>query len=86
MQALIREFEAVKKANFELNFRYPSSEQRKQLRIIHRDMSSSERKRLQLHRRALRDWLAEIESGHLHYEDLDDDTKSKLAAFVNNRS
>ncbi len=81
MQSLIKEFDAVKRADFELNFRYPSSEQRKKLKIVHRDVSSNERKRLEVRQRAFLDWLAEIESGNLHYEDLDEETKKKLAAL-----
>ena len=47
MKELIKEYEELKKQNFELRFTYPTKEQREQLRLVHRDMTMVERKRLE---------------------------------------
>ena len=85
MQSIIEEFEAVKRASFELNFRYPTPAERNELKIIHRDVPTDERKRLEARQRGLLDWLDEVQSGSLHYEDLDEDTRKKLEAVLNRK-
>ena len=39
MDALISEFQELKRNDFELKFIYPTAEEREKLRIVHRDMS-----------------------------------------------
>jgi superfamily I DNA and RNA helicase len=86
MQAIIEEFEAVKRANFELNFRYPTPLERKALKIVHRDVSTGEKKRFETRQQGLLDWINEVESGNLHFEDLDEDAKRKLQALMNRKA
>ncbi len=78
MLQIIKEYETLKEKNFELSFKYPTEEQRKQLKIIHRDLTSEERKRLETGEKVLGDLLADLESGRIHPEDLDEGLKEKL--------
>lgn len=78
MEQLKQEYEKLKERSFELNFTYPTQEQREQLRIIHRDMTQAERNRLLSGQKGLDDLLGDIESGTLHIEDLDEDLIARL--------
>ena len=72
MEELKQEYEKLKERNFEMIFTYPTQDQREQLRIIHRDMTQTERERLKSGEKGLDDLLGDIESGALHIEDLDE--------------
>ena len=80
MAMLKAEYEKLKARRFELRFTYPTSEQREQLRLIHRDMTMSDFKRFRNRDRHLDDLLYELESGKVHIEDLDGET---IARFRN---
>ena len=78
MEELVREYERLKDHDFRLQFTYPTRDQRQQLQIIHRDMTTAERKQLKGYQKSLFDLLADFESGKLHREDLDENVVSKL--------
>ena len=78
MKELIREYQRLKDQNFRLRFTYPTKEQRDHLQIVHRDMTTAERKQLQGYQKSLFDLLKDFESGNLHREDLNEDMISKL--------
>ena len=82
MEELMREFEVLKEHGFELHFTYPDAEQREQLRIVHRDMSMAERKRLESRQRSLDDLIRDFESGDVHKEDLSKQTIAKLRKYL----
>lgn len=82
MQTIRREFEELKSQNFELRFTYPTQEQREHLQIVHRDMTSGERIRLQSRRKGLNDLVTDLESGSVHVEDLDKQTIEKLRLLL----
>ena len=82
MQELIREYEKLKAAGFELDFMYPNAEQRKQLRIVHRDMTVDERNRLENRQMSLADLVGDLQSGHLHIQDIDQDLLTKLKELL----
>ena len=82
MKELIKEYEKLKDENFELRFTYPTGEQRKQLRIIHRDMTGKERDTLRQQNRHLAGLVRAIETGKVHREDLDEESVAKLKAFL----
>lgn len=63
MAMLKSEYEKLKARRFELRFTYPTSEQRKRLRLIHRDMKNVDIEHLKNRDRHLDDLLREIESG-----------------------
>lgn len=78
MQRLTQEYKRLKEQNFELHFRYPTKAQREQLMIVHRDMSTDERKRLEAREKSLLDLISDIESGRVHPEDINDTVMAKL--------
>ena len=82
MKELIKEYEKLKNKNFELQFVYPTSKQRNQLRIIHRDMTGKERNTLRQQNRHLAGLVRAIEAGKVHREDLDEESVAKLKAFL----
>ena len=86
MQELMREFQELKTREFALDFRYPSAEERARLRVIHRDMTEAERRRVEGRNRNLGDLVRDIERGDVHVEDLDEAVLDKLAAILQRRS
>ncbi len=82
MTELKNEYDTLAAHAFELNFTYPTAEQRKTLRIVHRDMTAAERKRLQNRQRSLHELVEDLVLGRVHREDLDDDTVAKLKELL----
>lgn len=82
MEELKKEYNRLKKKNFELQFIYPTKEQREQLQIIHRDMTPEDRKRLQNRGENLSRLVTELESGKVYIEDLDKITLDKLREIL----
>ena len=82
MEELKKEYNRLKKKNFELQFIYPTREQREQLQIIHRDMTPEDRKRLQNRGENLSRLVTELESGKVYIEDLDKVTLDKLREIL----
>lgn len=78
MEELSREYSELRNNNFELQFVYPTDEQRKQLRIVHRDMDREERSQIQDRQRSLDDLISDIDSGSVHIEDFSEDSKARL--------
>jgi len=78
MKRLIQEFEQLKAKDFELNFTYPTKEQLEHLKVVHRDVTSGERKRLKDQSKSLQNLIEDLESGAIHTEDLDEDLRDKL--------
>ncbi|MXY83869.1 MAG: hypothetical protein F4Y91_17860 [Gemmatimonadetes bacterium] len=82
MKELIKENEELKKQNFELRFTYPTKEQREQLRLVHRDMTTVESKRLENRQKNLDALIEDIKSGSVHLEDLDKRTVDALRVIL----
>jgi superfamily I DNA and RNA helicase len=82
MQGLIDEFESLKAHGFVLDFDYPNDDLLGKLRIVHRDLSPQEKQRLDKKKSQLADLLRDLESGELHPEDLDAETREKLKKFL----
>lgn len=82
MKELIKEYEELKKQNFELRFTYPTKEQREQLRLVHRDMTTVESKRLENRQKNLDALIEDIKSGSVHLEDLDKRTVDALRVIL----
>ena len=78
MEELIEEYGKLKEQNFELRFTYPDAEQRNHLRIVHRDTTPEERKRIQGRQRSLLDLVTDLQSGKLKREDLDESAVESL--------
>ncbi len=86
MEALKAEFERVKRANFELRFKYPTEEERKQMTIVNRDMSKEEKGKLAKKRGSLRDIIESWESGETFVDDYPEDDIRKLRALLETQS
>ncbi len=82
MEELKKEYDKLKEKNFELQFTYPTKQQREQLQIIHRDMTAEDRKRLQNRGENLNRLVTELESGEVYLEDLDEETLDRLRAIL----
>ena len=82
MEELKKEYDKLKEKNFELQFIYPTKQQREQLQIIHRDMTSEDRKRLQNREENLSRLVTELESGKVYLEDLDKVTLDRLREIL----
>ena len=82
MKELMLEYQRLRSRNFELDFTYPNAEQRKQLRIVHRDMTLEERKRLENSQRSLFDLVGDLQAGNVRVEDMDKDLLARLREFL----
>jgi superfamily I DNA and RNA helicase len=69
MEALKAEFERAKAQNFDLEFRYPTEEERKTMTTVNRDMSKAELERTEKRRNNLVEIIASLESGESVLED-----------------
>ena len=78
MNELIKEYERLKEQNFELDFVYPTEDQREHLSIVHRDMTEEERSKQLNRQQSLRDLVDALRSGEEHIEDMDKDTLDAL--------
>lgn len=85
MESLRSEFERVKEHNFRLDFVYPDEERRKKLRIVNRDMTASERKRLTQKLGDGESFLHALETGELEIEDLSPEMIDKLERVLKGR-
>lgn len=82
MTTLKEEYERLRSRNFELRFRYPTDEERQHLRVIHRDITEEQRKKLKSKDRALIDLVSDLESGSIHIEDLNEQARIKLRELL----
>jgi superfamily I DNA and RNA helicase len=82
MDKLVEEFDRLKEKNYELHFRYPTKNEREKLKIIHRDMTVQERKRLDERKKGLAELLDDLESGMMNIEDLDEDMIRKIKKLL----
>ena len=78
MVALTGEFERLKAKNFELQFQYPTSEQLKRLRVVHRDISERQLELIHSRQQDVATLLHDLESGDVTPDDLDPDTLRRL--------
>lgn len=86
MDALKAEFERAKAANFELRFKYPTEEERKQMTIVNRDMSKEEKDRFAKKQNSLRDIIDSLESGDTFIEDYPEDVIKKLRKLIDKKA
>jgi superfamily I DNA and RNA helicase len=82
MNELIDEYRQLRGKQFELQFRYPTQSERLRLRVVHRDMSPSQRKRLNAKQQTLKQLFEDLEAGVVHPEDLDQDVLAKLEGLL----
>lgn len=78
MQALKEEFDRVKQQQFRLDFIYPDEETKKALRIVNRDLTRTERKRLDAKVSDLTSAIEALENGDVRVEDLPEALRRRL--------
>ena len=82
MRELVKEYEVLRNRNFQLAFSYPDAEQRKQLRIVHRDITAEEKRRLASSQRGLSDLVRDLQSGNVLIDDIDRDVLERLRELL----
>ena len=82
MADLSTEYERLQANDFELNFNYPTQEQRQRLRLVHRDMTDADRKQVEAGQKHLHSLLRHLESGSLRTTDLDPDVVARLKGIL----
>ena len=82
MRVLKAEYEQLVKSDFELRFTYPTQSQRERLRVVHRDMTQSERDRVRRTEQELSDVVDGLDSGKVRVEDLDRELLSRLKTHM----
>lgn len=78
MNRLSEEFTRICKHNFELDFKYPTDEERKYITIVHRDIPGKARASIKAGQPGMRALLAELVAGTVRREDLDPDVQEYL--------
>lgn len=78
MRSLKQEFERVKQHQFRLDFNYPDEEKKKALRIVNRDLTRTERRRVSAKVNDLQSAIEALENGEVRVEDLPDGLRSRL--------
>ena len=82
MKQLLVEFEQLKSQDFHLHFTYPTEQERQQMRIVHRDMTTAERELVRNREMDLRHLVADLDAGRLHLQDLDEEVVEGLQAWL----
>ena len=82
MEKLQEEFERVKRHDFQLDFSYPTKEERARMNIVNRDMSSSQKNLLKRRQNSITDLIRGFEEGQLYVEDLDETERNKLIQLL----
>ena len=78
MDNLVQEFNKVKAHNFELNFIYPTKDERERMNIVNRDMSKAQRNVLKRRQNNVSDLIKGFEEGQLYVEDFDEEQLERL--------
>ena len=76
------EYERLRARDFSLQFTCPTEQERQRMRIVHRDMTSAERKLAQDRGRDLGKLVKDLEAGRVHVEDLDEGLVGRLRTFL----
>jgi len=82
MKRLQEEFGRVEAHNYELEFVYPTEETRKHLRVVNRDRSASEQKKIQGASSSLSKLVSDIGEGKVLLEDLPPDDLAALRRLL----
>lgn len=77
MRRLIGEFNRLKKANFELEFRNPTLDERNRLQIVHKNKSKLQAEQVQHRRTLIDEIISDYEEGRL-----DEESKKRLKGVV----
>ena len=81
MRGLCEEFDRVKDHQFRLDFVYPDEETKKALKIVNRDLTRSERQRVDAKVSDLQGVIEALEGGDVKVEDLPEELRDRLKAM-----
>ncbi|MFZ5808048.1 MAG: DEAD/DEAH box helicase [Chloroflexota bacterium] len=82
MENLIKEFDKLKNNSFRLDFVYPTDDMLEKIRIVHRDLSLQERKRLESKLSEVEQIVKALENGEISPEDIPPETRRKLLGLL----
>ncbi|MFY1684786.1 DEAD/DEAH box helicase [Micromonospora sp. WMMD730] len=82
MVRLKEEFEATRRANFELRFTYPTESERNRLQVVHRDFSPEQARLVKQHDQDLASLLQSIRARKILPGDLDDGVRAELRSIL----
>lgn len=82
MREVAKEYENLRGSDFVLRFRYPTQDERQQLRTIHRDMTLEERKWIENRNQSLSELIDDLGSGKIEISDLDEAALRKLEQLL----
>ncbi|GAB4062096.1 hypothetical protein GCM10028777_00740 [Angustibacter speluncae] len=86
MDRLVAEYENILRHNFTLAFRYPTEAERSIMQIVHRDMSRAVVSKVRRADRTLASILEDWENGEIFPDDLDPQTRARLASMLQRAS
>lgn len=84
MTKLREEYERVEQQNYELNFVYPDAETRKHLKVVNRDLSAAEQRKIEVAASDLSRLVSDLDAGRVRLEDLPAETLEVLRKILGN--
>lgn len=82
MDKLIEEYNRVKSHSFTLEFTYPTAEERRNMNIVNRDVSSAEKEEIAKSNKMLMSILEKLKNGEIYIQDLDKNQLSELYKYM----
>lgn len=86
MKKLIREYKKLTENDFELRFRYPTSDERAEMRTIHRDLSPQQQANRNRTNSNLKGVIQNIRRGECSVEDIDPKVRHELLSILGESS
>lgn len=86
MDKLSSEYQKVRDNEFKLDFIYPNSEERKKMRIIHRDKTKTEEENIKETESKLKGILNELRDGKIQKEDLSKEVRKEIMELLNDEA
>ncbi|WP_413733066.1 MULTISPECIES: DEAD/DEAH box helicase [unclassified Shewanella] len=81
---IINEYNKIIENNYTLNFRYPTESERQKMRVVNRDMTSSEKRRVNAAKRSAEN-LSNLLDGEVNLEDIPEEIRLALLAKLSQR-
>ncbi len=84
MEALKREYTAIRDHDYQLEFVYPNGELRKRLRVVNRDMSSEEKQKVKTTKQTISTLVQQLAAGDVQLDDLPEEDLRALRDLLGN--
>ena len=82
MEKLKREYEQLVKNDFELRFRYPTANERAEIRTVHRDLSPQEREKQRRRNTDLKELIRDLSRGDCRIDDIEPNIREQLLRML----